>query len=145
MLKMARRRKHVKIENEIKMKKIKTETPVQRYNGVYLFSSLAHMIDIDSCSQQHQNTTNSLLSVYFKPEPTEWSTIYDNIRTMRATGDAPVDTMGCEECYAACATDKERRFQVIYRCTLHQLILFNLSLPTYSLDTRVTSNELADK
>ena len=115
MLKMARRRKHVKIENEIKMKKIKTETPVQRYNGVYLFSSLAHMIDIDSCSQQHQNTTNSLLSVYFKPEPTEWSTIYDNIRTMRATGDAPVDTMGCEECYAACATDKERRFQVICR------------------------------
>lgn len=47
-----------------------------------------------------------------KPEPTEWSTIYDNIRTMRAKADAPVDTMGCEECYAACATEKERRFQV---------------------------------
>ena len=86
------------------------------------------MIDIDSVySQQHQNTTYSLSSVYFKPEPTEWSTIYDNIRTMRATGDAPVDTMGCEECYAACATDKERRFQVICRWALHQLIFISLA------------------
>ena len=42
----------------------------------------------------------------------EWEEVYENIRKMRADKTAPVDTLGCDECYAKCATDKERRFQV---------------------------------
>ena len=41
-----------------------------------------------------------------------WEEVYENIRKMRADKTAPVDTLGCDECYAKCATDKERRFQV---------------------------------
>ena len=41
-----------------------------------------------------------------------WEEVYENIRKMRADKTAPVDTLGCDACYAKCATDKERRFQV---------------------------------
>ena len=42
-----------------------------------------------------------------------WEEVYENIRKMRADKTAPVDTLGCDECYAKCATEKERRFQVL--------------------------------
>lgn len=31
-------------------------------------------------------------------EPANWRDIYDNIKLMRQTKNAPVDTMGCAEC-----------------------------------------------
>lgn len=31
-------------------------------------------------------------------QPNNWRQVLGNIRTMRASGDAPVDTMGCDEC-----------------------------------------------
>jgi endonuclease III len=44
--------------------------------------------------------------------PVNWQEIYKNIQKMRETKNAPVDSMGCEEC-ASGTDEKSRRFQIL--------------------------------
>lgn len=48
-----------------------------------------------------------------KWEPSNWRQILDNIRVMRASVPAPVDTMGCDQCSDENADEKTRRFHVL--------------------------------
>ncbi|XP_067616617.1 endonuclease III-like protein 1 [Eurosta solidaginis] len=44
-------------------------------------------------------------------QPKDWRVVLDNIRTMRAGSDAPVDTMGCHKCADNDSDEKTQRFQ----------------------------------
>nr|XP_014090712.2 endonuclease III-like protein 1 [Bactrocera oleae] len=46
-----------------------------------------------------------------KWEPQNWRLILENIRTMRSSAEAPVDTMGCHKCSDDEADEKTQRFQ----------------------------------
>ena len=45
--------------------------------------------------------------------PKNWRLIYENIAKMRSRTIAPVDTMGCDQCYDTDINDKQKRFQIL--------------------------------
>ena len=47
-------------------------------------------------------------------QPLNWIEMLNNIKEMRKNRDAPVDSMGAEQCYdKECALDKDKRFQIL--------------------------------
>ncbi|MCO5591878.1 hypothetical protein L7F22_045871 [Adiantum nelumboides] len=60
---------------------------------------------------------NVLLPSAFSVMPTRWKEVLEAIRKMRASGDAPVDSMGCEKA-GSFLPPKERRFAVLVSALL---------------------------
>jgi len=100
---MRRTRRHVKIESQ-EPKKIKAESKEIK-------------IEINENSNPIEQKPST--SKYFDEKsdkdcyPEDWEKLLHNIEKMRAKRDAPVDTMGCEECYAKVSSDEEKRFQIL--------------------------------
>lgn len=52
----------------------------------------------DSGAVEVMETNAQIESKKDKWEPNNWIEVLNNIREMRKSGDAPVDTMGCDKC-----------------------------------------------
>lgn len=48
-----------------------------------------------------------------KVAPKNWELIFNNIKEMRQTMKAPVDTMGCEQCADSKAPPNHQRYQIL--------------------------------
>jgi len=83
------RRPHIKIENIPPKRKIESEA--------------GKMVKIPKTEIKPEN----------QPGPGNWREMFENIRKMRISEDAPVDSMGCHKCYCNNATITEKRFQIL--------------------------------
>uniref|UniRef100_A0A914VXM8 Endonuclease III homolog n=1 Tax=Plectus sambesii TaxID=2011161 RepID=A0A914VXM8_9BILA len=72
------------------------------------------VVDVeDLVKKEEPAVVNPLAAVVPAWEPPLWRRHLENIRLMRATSDAPVDTMGCSELADIAADPKVKRFQVL--------------------------------
>lgn len=73
-------------------------------------------------------------------EPTNWKLILDNIRRMRSTDKAPVDTMGCHKCADENADEKVIKVFLITE-TIILIILLDPTFPQISSSYVVQPNQ----
>ncbi|KAF5283482.1 hypothetical protein FQR65_LT13870 [Abscondita terminalis] len=61
-----------------------------------------------------KKTANKLFEKTFTAnQPKDWEEVLKNLREMRKDFDAPVDTMGCDQCPDNAASPEEKRFQAL--------------------------------
>ncbi|KAF5293489.1 hypothetical protein FQA39_LY02974 [Lamprigera yunnana] len=100
--------------NEIGNEKEQEETIIDlskfKQNIKEKLSSKRPRVDVQYEEPSCKKSTSKLVE---KSKPDHWEEVLKNLREMRKNCDAPVDTMGCDQCPDEAATPEDKRFQTL--------------------------------
>ena len=76
-------------------------------------TTAAEVVSVASASHSSTTDASNNSAAIGTWRPPQWETVLANIESMRAQHDAPVDTMGCDQCADPDAPPAVRRYQIL--------------------------------